>query len=67
MKKLTQFKRGARNALAGSFSPDGKLIVFRLESGDTYSVATIPRNGGPIRRLTTSKVKPRFIDWGTHP
>ena len=50
----------------GSFSPDGKLIVFRLESGDTYSLATIGRDGGTIHTLTTGKAKPRFIDSGTH-
>jgi Tol biopolymer transport system component len=66
-RQLTHFTGGTKNAFAGSFSPDGKLIVFRLESGDSYSLATISRNGGIIRKLTTGKAKPRFIDWGTHP
>jgi Tol biopolymer transport system component len=66
-KELTHFTGGASNAFAGSFSPDGKLIVFRLESGGTYSLATISRNGGTIHKLTTGSAKPRFIDWGTHP
>jgi Tol biopolymer transport system component len=65
--ELTQFSEGKKNAFAGSFSPDGKLIAFRLESGNSYSLATISRNGGPIRKLITGKAKPRFIDWGTHP
>ena len=63
--ELTKFTGGKQNAFAGSFSPDGKLIVFRLEAGDTYSLATIGRNGGAIHKLTTGKAKPRFIDWGT--
>ena len=67
MTQLTRFKGGTRNAFAGSFSPEGKQIVFRLESGTTYSIAVVDRDGRHLRRLTTGKDKPRFIDWGTHP
>jgi Tol biopolymer transport system component len=66
MRRLTRFN-GKRNAFAGSFSPDGKQIVFRLERGAKYSLATIKRRGGKFRKLTTSRQSPRFIDWGTHP
>ncbi|TML68558.1 MAG: hypothetical protein E6G14_09385 [Actinobacteria bacterium] len=67
-KQLTHFKAGRRNAFAGSFSPDGKQIVFRLEQGDTYALAVIGRDGKHMRLLTKlSPTKPRFIDWGTHP
>ena len=64
--ELTHFVGGKKNAFAGSFSPDGKQIVFRLEQGDAYSLAVINRNGGDIRRLTTSTSSMRFIDWGSH-
>jgi Tol biopolymer transport system component len=65
-KQLTEFPAG-KNAFAGSYSPDGKWIVFRLEQGDSYALAVIGRNGGAVRMLTPmSKSKPRFIDWGTH-
>jgi Tol biopolymer transport system component len=64
---LTGFTGGTENAFAGSFSPDGRQIVFRIESGDTYSLAVIDRDGDNLRRLTTSKGIPRYIDWGTHP
>ena len=67
MKNLTGFTGGTENAFAGSFSPDGEQIVFRIESGDTYSLAVIDRDGGNLRRITTGKGRPRFIDWGTHP
>jgi Tol biopolymer transport system component len=67
MARLTRFKGGTMNAFAGSFSPDGKQIVFRLESGATYGIAVVDRDGRHLRRLTTGKDKPRFIDWGTHP
>ena len=66
-KELTRFTGGKQNAFAGSFSPDGEQIVFRLESGDTYSLAVVDRDGNNLDRLTTGKDKPRFIDWGTHP
>jgi Tol biopolymer transport system component len=67
MKNLTGFTGGTENAFAGSFSPDGEQIVFRIESGDTYSLAVIDRDGGNLRRITTGKGRPRNIDWGTHP
>jgi TolB protein len=66
IKAITQFKGGTTNAFAGSFSPDGAQIVFRLEEGDTYSLAVADSEGRDVRKLTTGKAKPRFIDWGTH-
>jgi Tol biopolymer transport system component len=64
---LTGFTGRTENAFAGSFSPDGEQIVFRIESGDTYNLAVIDRDGGNLRRITTGTGRPRFIDWGTHP
>ena len=66
-KDLTGFTGRKESAFAGSFSPDGEQIVFRIESGDTYSLAVIDRHGGNLHRITTGKGRPRFIDWGTHP
>jgi Tol biopolymer transport system component len=63
---VTKFRRGVMNAFAGSFSPDGKQIVFRLESGNSYSIAIVNRDGSNLHRLTTDPTPPRFIDWGTH-
>jgi Tol biopolymer transport system component len=67
-RQLTHFKGGEQSAFAGSFSPDGKHIVFRLEQGLKYALATIDLNGNNMRPLTKPSVdKPRGIDWGTHP
>jgi Tol biopolymer transport system component len=70
MKRLTRFTGGehGRNAFAGSYSPDGRRIVFRLEQHDKAALATIDRNGRHLRLLTKlSNDKPRFIDWGSAP
>jgi TolB protein len=65
---LTHFKGGTTNAFAGSFAPDGTRIVFRLQKGDKYALATIRRDGRDLHLLTPmTRVMPRYIDWGTHP
>jgi Tol biopolymer transport system component len=57
---------GEKNAFAGSFSPDGEQIILRLERGDTYSLATVDRDGRNLRAPTRFSTKqPRYIDWGT--
>jgi Tol biopolymer transport system component len=66
MTQVTHFTGAKENAFAGSFSPDGKQIVFRLEEPNTFSLAVIDVDGGNLKRLTTGKAKPRFIDWGSH-
>lgn len=66
-KRLTHFRGGTMGAFAGSFAPNGKRIVFRLQKGDRYAIATIRRDGGKPRLLTRmTRVKPGYIDWGTH-
>jgi hypothetical protein len=70
LKRLTRFTGGehGKNAFAGSFSPNGKRIVFRFEKRDKAALATIGRNGRHLRLLAKlSKNKPRYIDWGTAP
>ena len=44
-KDLTGLTGGTENAFAGSFSPDGQQIVFRVEPGDSSSLAVIDRDG----------------------
>jgi Tol biopolymer transport system component len=66
MTDLTHFTGRKENAFAGSLSPDGKRIVFRLEHGQKYALAVVDRDGQNLRLLTKlGKAKPRVIDWGT--
>jgi Tol biopolymer transport system component len=66
MTQLTQYTGRKENAFAGSFSPDGKQILFRLEQGDKYALAVVDQDGENLRLLTRlGRAKPRAIDWGT--
>jgi Tol biopolymer transport system component len=65
---VTRFTGRKQNAYAGSFSPDGKQIVLRLEQGDRYALAVVDRNGQNLRLLTRlGKNKRSFIAWGPRP
>ncbi|HEX8855847.1 MAG TPA: hypothetical protein VF752_09610 [Thermoleophilaceae bacterium] len=70
LKRLTHFTGGpvkGKNAFAGSYSPDGRQIVVRIEQRDRGGLAVIGADGRHLHMLTrASKNKPRFIDWGTH-
>jgi Tol biopolymer transport system component len=70
-RRVTRFTGGARHAFAGSYSPDGKQIAFRLDSGRQgvgagrrFSVAVVDVDGRNLRVLATSRALPNSIDWG---
>lgn len=65
LRLLTHYRGGEINALTGSYSPDGRWIVYRLENHGKYSLFKIRTYGvlaQPIRRFILA---PRYIDWGT--
>lgn len=64
LRRLTDFKDG-RSAYVGSYSPDGKRLVLRIEAGEDFSLSTISSQGGPTHELMSGQVRPRFIDWGS--
>ena len=78
--RLTHFTHRKQNAYAGSFSPDGRRIVIRLEQGAscrptdavvrgcTGAIAVVDRNGRNLRLLTRpGPARPRYIAWGARP
>jgi Tol biopolymer transport system component len=58
----------AVNAFAGSYSADGKYIVFRLEDHGKFALMTMRSDGSHVQTiLGLSNFRPRFIDWGPRP
>ena len=65
LRYLTHYQGGDVNAIAGSYSPDGQWIVFRLEDHGQYGLYRMRPDGGALHAiLPLSSFKPRNIDWG---
>jgi Tol biopolymer transport system component len=66
LRYLTHYRGGAFNAFVGSYSPDGRWIVFRLEDHDRYGLYRMRPDGSGLHAiLKFSSFKPRFIAWGS--
>ncbi|MFL5927646.1 MAG: TolB family protein [Gaiellaceae bacterium] len=63
---LTNFHDGVVNAFAGSYSPDGRSIVFRLEDHRAFSLVTMRADGSHLKTILppSATFRPRNIDWG---
>ncbi|HEX6581179.1 MAG TPA: hypothetical protein VF195_09950 [Actinomycetota bacterium] len=62
---LTDYTSPKLRAYVGSYSPDGRWIVFRLEDHGRFSLFRMRPDGGEVRAiLGPSKFMPRSIDWG---
>jgi Tol biopolymer transport system component len=65
LRHLTHFAGGDVNAFAGSYSPDGRWIVFRLEDHGSYALYRMHPDGSAMKMiLPASSFRPRYIDWG---
>jgi Tol biopolymer transport system component len=67
VRMLTHFSGGRWSAFAGSYSPDGRWIVYRLQDNDSgESALHVMRTDGshdhPV--FAQEGVRARFIDWG---
>ena len=71
LRVLTDFPDDSRfSAFAGSYSPDGHWIVFRIQDSEAGTSGLYRvRPNGTHRHLIVSvdNVTPRFIDWGNRP
>jgi len=62
---LTHYSATDQKALAGSYSPDGRWIVYRHAKGALAELVIVHPNGrGRQVVLPMSTFIPRFIDWG---
>jgi Tol biopolymer transport system component len=65
-RKLTHYSHGTANAFAGSFSPDGKWIVFRKEDDKGFHLSRIRPDGRGLRVISSNGGVPqRSSSWGT--
>ena len=62
---VTNYHGRQVNAFVGTYSPDGRWIVFRLEDHGQFGLYKIHPDGTHLRPiLGLSDFAPRFIDWG---
>ena len=63
---VTHFTDGVTHAFLGSFSPDGRRMVIRLEQGERRSLVKIRTDGShPVTIMSIPGFSPGFIAWGT--
>jgi Tol biopolymer transport system component len=63
LRALTHFAGGTPNALAGSWSPDGRQIAFKSDQGGDYQIHLMRADGSDRRRVTDSLTDPSGVVW----
>lgn len=66
---LTHYTGGQRGAFAGSYSPNGRWIVFRVENLERESFRLLKMHPDGSDRTLIAKLPfaPRGVDWGSRP
>jgi len=65
LRQLTHYQGGDVKATVGSYSPDGRWIVFRLTDHGTFGLYKIHPDGTHLKAiLPLSDFRPSFIAWG---
>jgi len=68
LRLVTHYAGGDVNAFVGSYSPDGRWIVFRLNGHGLFGLFKIHPDGTHLSTiLPASSFRPQFIDWGARP
>ena len=66
---LTHVHRAGVEALSGSYSPDGRWIVFKIVNSNTgtYRLMKMRPDGSDSTKIRSLPAAPRGIDWGRQP
>jgi Tol biopolymer transport system component len=69
LRMLTNYTGGEVGAFAGSYSPDGRWIVFRVEnlSRDSFRLFKMRPDGSDRTLIASLPFAPRGSDWGSRP
>jgi Tol biopolymer transport system component len=69
LRMLTHYSGGIRGAFAGSYSPNGRWIVYRVENleRENYRLFKIRPDGSDRTLIAQLPFAPRGIDWGARP
>jgi Tol biopolymer transport system component len=69
LRLLTQYQGGAFGAFAGSYSPDGRWVVLRVENvgKKSYRLYKMHPDGSRHALVARLPFAPRYLDWGPRP
>jgi len=68
LRQITHYQGGGVTATVGSYSPDGRWIIFRLTDHGTFGLYKIRTDGTHLTViLPLSAFRPAFIAWGPRP
>ena len=69
LRMVTHFTGGQRGAFVGSYSPDGRWIVMRVENRalQRFALVKVHPDGSGQRLIARMPSSPFFIDWGPRP
>jgi Tol biopolymer transport system component len=67
LEELTHVSGKRREAIAGSYSPNGRWIVFRFDNYDRFRLMKMRPGGGHKTLIERMRLKQRGMDWGARP